>query len=216
MGVIIPNMGTLASPPKTAVLAAAVADALFSKSQQRVLSVLFGNADRSFYANEIIALADSGTGAVQRELAKLERAGLVTVTRIGNQRHYQANAAASVFEPLRDIILKTTGLADVLRAALVPVAAKVRAAFVYGSVSKGEETATSDIDIMIVSDKLSYGDLFRFLEGAEKRLGRAINPTLYSTQELTRRIGARNSFVTRVLAQPKIWLIGSEDDIVAR
>lgn len=213
---MIPNMGTVTIARRSVLPAGTVADALFSKVQQRVLSVLFGNADRSFYANEIIALADSGNGAVQRELAKLERAGLVTVTRIGNQRHYQANAAAAIFAPLRDIILKTTGLADVLRAALVPVAADVSAAFVYGSVSKGEENATSDIDIMIVSDKLSYGDLFRFLEDAAKRLGRPINPTMYSKQELTKRIRARNSFVRRVLAQPKIWLIGGENDIAAR
>jgi len=209
-------MGTVTIARRSVLPAGTVADALFSKVQQRVLSVLFGNADRSFYANEIIALADSGNGAVQRELAKLERAGLVTVTRIGNQRHYQANAAAAIFAPLRDIMLKTTGLADVLRAALVPVAADVSAAFVYGSVSKGEENATSDIDIMIVSDKLSYGDLFRFLEDAAKRLGRPINPTMYSKQELTKRIRARNSFVSRVLAQPKIWLIGGENDIAAR
>lgn len=193
-----------------------VGDALFSKVQQRVLGVLFGNAGRSFYANEIIALADSGTGAVQRELTKLEKAGLATVTRVGNQRHYQANAAAAVFKPLRDIVLKTSGVADVLKAALSPAASAIRVAFVYGSVSKGEDRANSDIDVMVVSDSLSYGDLFELLENASKRMGKTINPTLYSTQELTKRLRSRNSFVARVLAQPKIWLIGAEGDIAPR
>ena len=204
------------TPRRRAARTTSVGDALFSKVKQRVLGVLFGNAGRSFYANEIIALADSGTGAVQRELTRLEKAGLVTVTRIGNQRHYQANAAAAVFKPLRDLVLKTSGVADVLKAALSPAAAAICAAFVYGSVSKGEDRATSDIDVMVVSDALLYGDLFELLENASRRMGRTINPTLYSTHELAKRLHSRNSFLTRVLAQPKIWLIGTEDDIAAR
>src|SRR5437867_609450 len=128
-----------------------VADALFAKVQQRVLGVLFGNPRRSFYANEVTALARSGTGAVQRELRRLEASGLVTVTRVGNQKHYQANPGSPVFEELRALVLKTVGLADVLRAALAPVSRDIRAAFVYGSIAKGNDTAASDIDLMVVS-----------------------------------------------------------------
>jgi hypothetical protein len=91
-----------------------LADALFAKVQQRVLGVLFGNPGRSFYANEVIGLAHSGTGAVQRELARLEAAGLVTATRVGKQKHYQASRASPVFEELRALVLKTSGLGDVL------------------------------------------------------------------------------------------------------
>jgi hypothetical protein len=126
--------------------------------QQRVLAVLFGNPRRSFYANEVIALARSGTGAVQRELARLEASGLVTVTRVGKQKHYQANASSPVFEELRALVLKTVGLADVLRSALAPAAQSIRAAFVYGSIAKGEDTAASDIDLMVISDSLAYAD----------------------------------------------------------
>lgn len=215
---MIPNMGMTRqeSEGRDSAATITVGDALFSKVQQRVLGVLFGNAARSFYANEIIALADSGTGAVQRELAKLEKSGLVTVTRVGNQRHYQANSAAAVFKPLRELVLKTSGVGDVLRAALAPAAEEIRAAFVYGSVSKGDDRAASDIDVMVVSDTLSYGDVFELLENASKRTGRTINPTLYSTRELTKRLRSRNSFITRVVAQPKIWLIGTEDDLASR
>lgn len=178
--------------------------------------MLFGNPGRSFYANEIIARAGAGTGAVQRELARLEGAGLVTVTHVGNQKHYQANPVAPVFEPLRELILKTSGLADVLRAALMPVATQIRAAFVYGSVAAGEDIATSDVDLMVISEQLTYGDLFALLEKVRRRIGRPVNPTVYSPSALRKRIRTHKSFATRVLAKPKIWLIGGEDDLRAR
>ena len=209
-------MGTKKRSAKTLPLpVSGIADALFTKVQQRVLAVLFGNPGRSFYANEVIALAGSGTGAVQRELARLEAAGLVTVTRVGRQKHYQANAAAPVFEELRGLVLKTSGLADVLRNALAPLAAQISAAFVYGSVAKRQDTAKSDIDLMVVSDSLTYADVFGALEPLSAKLGRAINPTVYSRRELARRRKEDNAFVTRVLAQPKVWIIGTEDDLPA-
>src|ERR1035441_6978902 len=112
-----------------------VADALFSKVQQRVLAVLFGNPARSFYGNELIALAGSGSGAVQRELARLAAAGLVTVTRIGNQKHYQADPTTPVFEDLRRLVMKTSGLADIVRSALAPMAGQISAAVRFGFVA---------------------------------------------------------------------------------
>jgi len=192
-----------------------LADALFSKVQQRVLGVLFGSPDRSFYANEIIGLARSGTGAVQRELARLEASGIVRATRVGKQKHYQANAHSPLFEELRGLALKTFGLADILRAALEPIASDIRAAFVYGSIAKGRDTVESDIDVLVISDRLAYADLFAVLEEASARLGRKVAPTIYSSKEFQKRVGSRNSFVVRVLAQPKLWLIGGEDDIAA-
>lgn len=125
-------------------------DALFTKTQQRVLAVLFGQSQRSFYANEIIGLAQSGSGAVQRELACLEASGLVTVHRVGNQKHYQANYDAPIFDELRGIVMKTFGVADVLRAALQPLWPLVELAFVYGSLAKGTEHAGSDVDLMVI------------------------------------------------------------------
>jgi len=203
------------TPKSDPAQATSVADALFSKGQQRVLAVLFGNPGRSFYANEIIALAGSGTGAVQRELARLESAGLVTVRRVGKQKHYQANPEAPVFAELRAVVLKTSGLGDVLRTALAPLSRDIRTAFVYGSVAKREDTATSDIDLMVISDRLTYADLFAVLEEATGRLGRKVNPTVYAPAELARRIRQGNAFVRRVLAQPKIWLIGGERDLAS-
>ena len=188
---------------------------MFSKVRQRVLAVLFGNPHRSFYANEVIALVQSGTGAVQRELAALTEAGLLTVKRQGNQKHYQANADAPVFAELRGLVLKTMGLADVLRAALAPLAPEIELAFVYGSVAKQQDTADSDIDVMIVSTGLGYADVFGALESATATLGRKVNPTLYTPAEKTKRMSQDNAFVTRALRQPKIWLIGNEEQLNA-
>jgi predicted nucleotidyltransferase len=209
---IKPNMGTIASPSSSSP---SLADALFPKVRQRVLAVLFGNPARSFYANEVIALAGSGSGAVQRELAGLSQAGLLTVTRQGNQKHYQANAEAPVFAELRGLVLKTSGLADVLRAALLPLAPRIRAAFVFGSVASRQDTAQSDIDVLVVSPSLGYGELFGALEPATAALGRTVNPTLYTPADLALRRAQDNAFVARVLDQPKIWLIGNEEALNA-
>jgi predicted nucleotidyltransferase len=195
--------------------ASGVADALFSKVQQRVLAVLFANHSRSFYANELIALAGSGSGAVQRELAQLEAAELVTVKRVGNQKHSQANASAPIFEELRGLVLKTSGLVDVLRSALAAVAAQIDAALVFGSVAKGTDTAKSDIDLLVISETLTYAELFAALEPASSRLKRTVNPTLYSRVEIDKRIRDGNAFVKRVLAQPKLWVIGEDRGLAA-
>lgn len=208
---IKPNMGISSNPTDSSTLA----DALFPKVRQRVLAVLFGAPDRSFYANEVIALAQSGTGAVQRELASLSGAGLLTMRKQGNQKHYQANASAPVFAELRALVLKTMGMADVVRTALAPLAAQIELAFVYGSVARQQDTAQSDIDLMIVSPSLAYGELFGALESATVALGRKVNPTLYAPAEWRKRVAQDSAFVTRVIQQPKIWLIGNEEQLHA-
>ena len=204
-----PIMGMNETPPPTTNLA----DALFPRVRQRVLAVLFGTPDRSFYANEVIALAQSGTGAVQRELAALSEAGLLTVRKQGNQKHYQANASAPVFAELRGLVLKTMGLADVLRTALAPLAAQIDAAFIYGSVARQQDTAQSDVDVLIVSGTLGYGEVFGALEAATVSLGRKVNPTLYTPEDIAKRIQQDSAFVTRVLQQPTVWLIGTQEQL---
>ena len=187
-----------------------LADALFSKVQQRVLGVLFGNPDRSFFASEVIALAGTGTGAVQRELTRLAATGLVTVKRMGRQKHYQANPAASVFAELRGLVVKTSGVADVVRVGLSPLRERIRAAFIYGSIAKSEYTAASDVDLMVVSDELTYADVFSALEETAKQLSRKVNPTVYTRREMQTRLKQENTFITRGREQPRIWLIGDE------
>lgn len=208
---IMPILGSISkavSAPRRSL-----ADALFTRTQQRVLGVLFGETDRSFYASELIRMAGTGSGAAQRELARLEKSGLIVSRRIGHQKHYQANPASPLFEELRSLVLKTVGLAEPLRNALKPLSSSIRAAFVYGSVARASDTAASDIDLMIVSDSLTYGDVFGVLERATRQLGRPINPTVYTAAEFARRVRQEAAFVTRVLQQPRVWVIGGEDDI---
>lgn len=192
-----------------------LADALFSTTQQRVLGLLFGQPDRSFYATELINLTAGGSGAVQRELAKLQASGLVTVSRQGTQKHYRANPDSPLFEELCGIARKTVGLTEPLREALAPVADRIRAAFVYGSVAKRSDTAASDIDLMIVSETLSHQEIFIALATASEKLGREINPTIFTPAEMEAHRRGGNSFVTRVLAQPKLWILGGEDALAA-
>src|SRR5215813_1741157 len=149
MGSIIPNMGIMLHQLN-------ISDALFSSTRQRVLGLLFGNPERSFYTSEIVKRARSGTGAVERELSRLLRSGLVSVSKVGNQKHYRADPESPVYEELRGLVLKTFGLTEPLREALAPYAEKIDAAFVYGSVAKRTDTARSDIDVKENGDDLSY------------------------------------------------------------
>lgn len=204
-------MGT--KPKPSAVPKASLVDALFSRTQQRVLGLLFGQPHRSFFASELIALTGGGSGAVQRELARLGASGLVTMSAVGNQKHYQADPDSPVFAELCAIVQKTVGLAEPLREALSPLAAQIKAAFVYGSVAKRSDTAQSDIDLMLISDRIGYADLYAALEAASLKLGRRVNPTIYTAREWAKRLKAKEAFVARVLSQSKIWLIGGEDDI---
>lgn len=203
-------MGTKLPTPAPAA-PVSLAGALFTQTQQRVLGLLFGQPQRSFTVSELIAATGAGSGAVQREVAKLADSGLLTVQPQGNQKRYRANPAAPIHDELVAIVQKTVGLAEPLREALAPLADRILAAFVYGSVARRSDTAASDIDLMIVSDTLGYAEVMLALHPLIERLGREINPTLYSRAELAQRLHAGNAFATRVLEQPQLWLMGDKD-----
>ena len=200
---------------ETAKRPASLADALFSRTQQSVLGLLFGQPDRSFFATEVIGRVGAGSGAVQRELARLEESGLVTVRRLGTQKHYQANPESPLFSELCAIAQKTVGIAEPLRNALKKLAPRIIAALVFGSLAKRRDTAASDIDLLVVADSLTYPDVFSAIESLVANLGRPINPTVYSKKEWVKRLKEENAFVIRVKQQPKIWLFGSENDLGA-
>ncbi|MBC7586619.1 MAG: transcriptional regulator [Tardiphaga sp.] len=190
-----------------------LASALFSKVQQRVLALIFGNPGRSFYTREIMKHVGSGTGAVERELIKLESSGLVTTQRIGNQKHYRANRESPIFEELYGLVLKTVGLTDPLRQFLQPYADQIRVAFVFGSVASERDTARSDIDLMVIGDDLNYSDLYTALQNAEELLKRPVKPNFLSMEDWQRKLGEKNSFIANIRAQPKIFIVGSENDL---
>jgi len=189
----------------------AIGDALFTKTQQRVLGLLYGKPEQSYYLNEIVRLAAVGKGSVNRELDKLCAAGLLTVSRQGNQNHYQANANNPIFNELKAITQKTFGVVDIIKAALAPLLPQLNCAFIYGSVAQGTEHAGSDIDLMLVGDDMSYSEVMELLAPAENQLGRTINPTLYTVAEFTDRKNSHQPFITRVIEQPKLWMVGDSE-----
>ena len=193
-----------------------ISQVLFSGVQRKVLALLFGEPERSFYANEIEKRCKTGRGALQRELERLTGAGILTMTQSGTQKHYSANRGSPIYEELQGIVQKTFGLADVLRTALTEFGGAIQCAFVYGSVAKQRDSASSDIDVMLIATGLSYSELFERMSKLEDSLSRRVNPTLYSPADFTNKLESDNHFLTSVLNQPKIFLIGDESAIPRR
>jgi len=211
MGIIVPNMGKskIAEAPSQ-YRTYSLVDALFPEIRQRVLGYLFGQPERSFYSSELIQLVGGGSGAVQRELVRLADSGLVMVSHQGTQKHYQANPDAPIYAELCGIVQKTVGLAWPLKEALAPLANLITVAFVYGSVARASDKAVSDIDVLVLSETLEYADIYAALQAAEDRLGRSVNPTVYSPKDWRKKRQQGNAFVSRVTEQPKLFLIGTE------
>ncbi|QJI43663.1 transcriptional regulator [Pseudomonas sp. ADAK2] len=185
-----------------------LSEALFTTTQQKVLGLLFGKPDQSFYANEIARWAQVGKGSLMRELDRLQQAGVLTLTRQGNQTHYQANPDCPIYAELLGIARKTFGIAEPLRQALQPFAEQITWAFVYGSIAKDSANASSDIDLMLIGEGLHYSEVMERLMPLEEQLGRVLNPTLYTPDDWAAKLAAENSFVVRVAQQDKINLMG--------
>jgi predicted nucleotidyltransferase len=190
-------------------------DTLFSKTQQGVMTYLFGDPGRSYYASELIKLIGAGSGAVQRELKRLTECGLVLIHRIGNQTHYRANQESPVFNELVQIVHKSFGISKPIRDALIPFK-NIEAAFIYGSIAKKEDSVKSDIDLMVISNTVTHGDLIAALFKTESQLQRSINITIYRKKEILQQLKEGNAFISRVLEQPKIWVVGSEENLITR
>lgn len=212
VGMVVPEMGTEARQSPSAARTA-LGDVLFTPVQQRVLGLLFGQPQRRFQSGELIRLVGAGTGAVHRLLTRMAATGLVSVEKVGNQKFYMANPSSPVFEELAGLVRKTVGLVAPLQASLAPLADRIVAAFVYGSVAKGTERAESDIDLLVVADDLDYADLYAALPDAEASLSRSVNPNVMTRREWKRKRRVADSFVARIVAQPKLFVIGTEDDL---
>lgn len=187
-----------------------IADALFTTTQRRVLGALYGQPQRSFTVSELIASTGAGSGAVQRELAKLTASSLLTLHPIGNQKHYRANPASPIHAELVGIMHKTVGLADVLRKALDLLAPQIHQAFVFGSIARGEAGPSSDIDLMVVGD-VAFADVVEAVYPLHERLGREVNPVVLTSKEFRAR-AKDPGFIARVVKSPRIMLIGAADD----
>lgn len=185
---------------------------LFGSYRQRVLSLLLLHPDSSYYVRELARLTGTSAGTLHKELTRLAQAGLLLREEQGNQVRYQANHACPLFPELASLFRKTTGLAGVLADALQALASGIALAFVFGSLARGEENAASDVDLLLIGTA-SFADVVKALHPAQQTLQREINPVIYSPAELARRITAEEPFVRELLSKPKLFVIGSEDDL---
>ena len=184
---------------------------LFPEYRRRVLGLLLLRPDEALHGREIARRTGLPAGTITRELTKLAEVGLLKRTKRGNQQVYSADTSGPIFTELASILRKTSGLADVLVQALAPAAPKLRLAFVFGSVARGQETGGSDVDVMLIGD-LGYREAVELLHPCQATLGREVNPKLFSASEFTDK-AATEPFLIDVLAKPKIFLIGNAHDL---
>jgi len=189
-----------------------LSDVLFGQIRGRVLALLYGRADKSFYVRQIARQVTASVGAVQRELEKLAKVGLLVRTSVGNQVFYQVNQRNPVFSEMRALVGKTVGVFNILRSALEACSEQIKVAFVYGSVARQEETAESDIDVMIIGD-VQLDEVLSRLSEVETTLGRAVNPTVYPAREFQTKLQAGNHFLDAVLNGKKVFLFGNEEKL---
>jgi predicted nucleotidyltransferase len=185
---------------------------LFGSYRRDVLALFLLHPETSLHVREIARATGKSPGTLLRELNQLADAGVLLRKPVGNQVHFQANPACPIYEELRAILKKTSGLADVLRGALEPLAGRVKAAFVYGSVARGDERAGSDVDLMVVGEA-KLADVVHALAPAHEALRREINPNVYRASEFAARLAEGEPFLGRVMEDRKIYLIGGEDDL---
>ncbi len=207
-----PNLSTIEPEMGTGTTDKGLSSALFGKTRKAVLALLYAHPDRSFYLRQIARATGAGQGAVQRELGRLVEAGIITRSGTGRQVHFQANRQCPIFGELQGVMMKTAGLADVLRSALSPLAGNLDLAFVYGSHASGNATGLSDVDLLVVGN-MDEIELHRAVSQAERLLQRSVNYTLLSQDEFNRRRKVTSGFLARVLAGAKIPIAGSTHEV---
>ena len=186
-------------------------DALFTATQQKVLGLLYVRPEKSFYTREILRLTGMGVATIKRELDRMVAAGILSMTKIGNQHHYQANPECPVYQELLGIVKKTFGVSDVIKLALSPLSSQIDLAFIFGSVASGKETSASDVDLIIIGD-VNFVEAVSALYSVQKILGREINPKIYSKGEWIQMQKTNDAFIKEVLAKPRMDVIGNANE----
>ena len=185
---------------------------LFGKTRRAVLALLYSHPDESFYLRQVARMTGAGMGSLQRELKLLSEAGIIIRSEVGRQAFFKANIECPVYPELRDIIIKTFGVADVLRQSLAQLDDKIRVAFIYGSMASGEINQGSDLDLMVIGD-IRFSDAVSALSPVQGVLAREINPTVYPPEELKVNLSEEQHFLKRVLGSEKVFIIGSENEL---
>ena len=208
----VTNPETLVPRMSTVFASSQLSAALFGQTRRAILALLFGHPDQSYYLRQLVRSAGLGLGAAQREVKRLSEAGIIRRTVNGNQVFYQANPDCPIYGELKGLMVKTSGVADVLRAALVPLAGQIRVAFIYGSVAKLAQKSGSDVDVMVVGEP-TFGEVVSAVGNAQETLAREVNPTVYSPTEFRSKLKAGHHFLTAVIGSEKLFLIGDEREL---
>ena len=190
----------------------AVSTALLPKARRAVLGLLHGRPDRALYLREIVELTGLGVGHVQRELQRLSQAGVIRRSKQGRHVYFQANDRCPVYEELRRLVTKTTGTAGFLRSAFAPLACRIVAAFIFGSVARAEEGSESDVDVMIIGD-VSFAEAVEAVRPLEARIGRTINPVVYPPGEWRLKMLERHHLLNSIMKRERFLLVGDENEL---
>ena len=203
-----PNWGTLVLSMGTETGRLIAGRSLFGHTRSALLAMLYGHADQSFYLRQLVRAVGTGHGALQRELKHLTDMGLIVRTVQGNQVLYRANSQSPIFSEIKSLISKTVGIRDVIRSALASLGSEIQIAFVYGSVARQRERASSDVDLMVVGNA-PFSDVVSAL-GA---LGREINPTVFPVSEFRSKLAAGNHFLRLVMKEKRLIVLGNENEL---
>ncbi len=185
---------------------------LGSKLRAKVLGWLFSHPDERYYVRQLTSLVEEDSTNVSRELSRLEKTGILVSTTEGKQKYYQANRESPLFDDLHGLIIKTAGVADVLRAALIKAQERIRLAFIFGSIAARNENRRSDIDVMVVGT-VSFEEVSSLLRPAEEKLRREVNPVVYPNAEFRKKVKEEHYFVKTVLEDQKVFLIGDQNTL---
>src|SRR5262245_12975662 len=183
---------------------------LSSRVKAEIFRLLFGAARRELHGRELERQSGLADATVRQELKRLTRIGVVESRQDGNRTYYRANTQHPLYADIRNLVLKTSGLADVLREALND--GGIRLAFVFGSIANATENAHSDLDLLVIGT-ISLRQLGRRLSGIAAKIGREVNPHIFTEEEFKRRMKTGDHFITSVLAAPRLFVIGSEDEL---
>lgn len=189
-----------------------ISASLFGKTRNAVLALLYSHVDERFYFRQIVRLIGTGLGALQRELKNLSKAGIISKSVQGNQIYYQANPDCPIFNEIKNLVMKTAGVRDILKNALIPLAERIRVAFIFGSIAKGNEHSNSDIDIIIIGN-VTFAEIVSALSHTQEVVRREINPVVYPTAEFRTKLTENNHFLKSILKEPKYFLIGDEREL---
>jgi predicted nucleotidyltransferase len=208
----VPKLGTIVPEMSTTTEGSNISSTLFGKTRQAVLALLFMHADDALYLRQLVRITGIGIGALQWELKELTAGGIIKRLVRGRQVYYQVNKECPIFNDLKNIVIKTVGAGDVLRAALTPLIDHIDVAFIYGSFAAGKESQGSDVDVFIVGD-VTFDEVVFALNEAQSKIGREVNPSVYPVKEFKTKLAKNHHFLKTVLGRPMIFLIGDKGEL---